>query len=168
MVDDSAILRHLRAGHDQRVRITEAVTAFRHLAPEDYGYFLATIEADLGGLPLELASGEGQRLLPEPPEEAAPSGSLREAVLGLLADGQARSTSEIRRELEKAREVNRATLNTEIFTLRKKGLLRSDGCSPARWRPRRAACCSSLSPRSSRPTPATPATRTSIAWSPRA
>ena len=128
MVDDSAISRHLRAAHDRRARITEAVAAFCRLAPEDYGHFLATIEAHLGGLPLELASSDdASRMLAAPPEDAAASGSLREAVLGLLADGQPRSTTEIRRELEKTREVNRATLNTEIFTLRKKGLVRSEG-----------------------------------------
>lgn len=124
--DDSAILRHLRAGNDQRVRITDAVSAFRRLAPEDYGYFLATIEADLGGIPLEQIGATATKLLAAPAD--ANAGSLREAVLGLLSDGQPRSTMQIRQELEaRHRSVNRASLNSEIFTLRKSGLLKSEG-----------------------------------------
>jgi RNA polymerase primary sigma factor len=125
--DDSAILRHLRAGNDQRVRITDAVSAFRRLAPEDYGYFLATIEADLGGVPLEQLGAPMPKLLAAPATDAS-AGSLREAVLGLLSDGQPRSTMQIRQELEaRKRSVNRASLNSEIFTLRKSGLLKSEG-----------------------------------------
>lgn len=157
--DDSAILRHLRAGHDQRVRITEAVAAFRRLTPEDYGYFLATIEADLGGLPLELPSGEAPRLLAGPPEDATTSGTLRDAVLGLLADGQPRSTAEIRRELEKTREVNRASLNTEIFTLRQKGMLRSEGQGRGRRHTRATTTSASTTGQARASTKREPATR---------
>ena len=132
MGEDSSIARHLRAGQDRVARVGEAVAAFRRLAPEDYGYFLATIETDLGGGAALVGGGGSPRLLAassaaeSSPPEAAP-GTLREAVLGLLSDGRARSTIEIRRELEAARPVKPATLNTEIFTLRKNGLLRSEG-----------------------------------------
>jgi hypothetical protein len=130
---DSSIVRHLRAGQDQRSRIDEAVAAFRRLAPEDYGHFLATIEADLGGGAPTLAGGHRPLLLAGPVEESPPpsgpvcSGTLREAVLTLLADGGARSTMELRRELEAHRPVNRASLNSEIFAMRKLGLVRSEG-----------------------------------------
>lgn len=133
MGEDSSIVRHLRAGQDQLTRIGEAVAAFRRLVPEDYGPFLATIEADLGGRATELVAGASPRLLASPAEQPHPtttgarSGSLREAVLTMLADGRARSTMEIRRELETIRPVKPATLNTEIFTLRKMGRLRSEG-----------------------------------------
>ena len=124
-------MRHLRAGQDRRARIGEAVEAFRRLAPEDYGHFLATIEGDLGDGVHELAGAAPQLLLTGPAEEAATiaprGGTLREAVLALLTDGRARSTQEIRSDLEQSRPVKRATLNTEIFTLRKNGLLRSEG-----------------------------------------
>ena len=130
-------MRHLRAGQDRLARIGEAVTAFRRLAPEDYGHFLATIEADLGAGAPQLVSGAAPLLLTGPAEapRSTPSGSpsrgssgtLREAVLSLLADGRQRSTLEIRSELEVSRPVKRATLNTEIFTLRKMGRLRSEG-----------------------------------------
>jgi RNA polymerase sigma factor (sigma-70 family) len=129
--EDSSILRHLRAGQDQRARISEAVDAFRRLAPEDYGYFLATIDAALGGK-LELAGATPLLLAApanadQPAPEARDAGSLRAAVLGLLADGQPRSTTQIRGDLEATRTVKRASLNTEIFTLRKLGLIRSEG-----------------------------------------
>ena len=126
-------MQHLRAGQDQRARIGEAVAAFRRLAPEDYGHFLATIEADLGAGAAELVGGATPLLLAAPAKKprTAPShssnGTLREAVLSLLADGRQRSTMEIRSELEATRPVKRATLNTEIFTLRKTGRLRSEG-----------------------------------------
>jgi len=134
--DDASILRHLRSGQDQRVRISEAIAAFGRLAPEDYGYFLATIEAALGGRALpELAAASPLLLAgaPAPNEDSARAaadakgGGLREAVLGLLADGRPRSTIEIRTDLEATRSVNRASLNTEIFTMRKMGLIRSEG-----------------------------------------
>lgn len=124
-------MRHLRAGQDRLARIGEAVAAFRRLAPEDYGTFLATIEGELGeGVP---QLGNATRLLAAGPAEppSAPArggvGTLREAVVALLTDGRARSTQEIRTELERRRPVKRATLNTEIFTLRKTGVLRSEG-----------------------------------------
>ena len=125
-------MRHLRAGQDRLARIGEAVAAFRRLAPEDYGTFLATIEGDLGeGVPQLV--GNATRLLaagpaePPAPDPARGVGTLREAVLSLLTDGRARSTQQIRGELEQIRPVKRATLNTEIFTLRKTGILRSEG-----------------------------------------
>ena len=133
MGEDSAIEQHLRAGQDQRARIGEAVAAFRRLTPADYGHFLATIEADLGERPSELlGAAEPQLLLAGPTEDlrsatTARGGSLREAVLALLADGSSRSTMEIRSKLELHRQVNRASLNSEIFTMRKMGLLRSEG-----------------------------------------
>lgn len=136
MGDDASILRHLRSGQDQRVRISEAIAAFGRLAPEDYGYFLATIEAVLGGHPLPEIAAANQLLLADvtptnepstPARTEAKGGGLREAVLGLLADGKSRSTVEIRTDLEARRSVNRASLNTEIFTLRKMGLIRSEG-----------------------------------------
>lgn len=138
MGDDSAIERHLRSGQDRLARISEAVTAFRRLAPTDYGHFLATIEADLGTCPPDLlGSVVAPLLLASPAAELPPvtvakapksaKGSLREIVLGLLADGRARSTLEIRREVETRRPVKPATLNTEIFTLRKLGRIRSEG-----------------------------------------
>lgn len=143
MGEDSSIVRHLRSGQDQRARISEAVAAFRRLAPSDYGHFLATIEADLGAVP-ELLGGGSLLLLagpevPPPPQQPQPqqpqpqqlrsprSGSLREAVLTLCADGRDHSTLEIRLALAAIRPVKPATLNTEIFTLRKLGLLRSEG-----------------------------------------
>ena len=101
--------------------------AFRRLSPEDYGYFLATIEADLSTRGPELRSAAPALLLPAAPTLRVEPGTLREAVLGLLADGQSRSTSQIREELEKQRPIKRATLNTEIFTLRKNGLLHTEG-----------------------------------------
>lgn len=117
------------------------MAAFSRLTPEDYGYFLATIEAAIGGRALpELAAGNPRLLTgatgpandpanEEPAQTPAEGkgGGLREAVLSLLGDGQARSTIDIRTELEKSRSVNRASLNTEIFTLRKMGLIRSEG-----------------------------------------
>ena len=130
-------MRHLRAGQDQLARIGDAVAAFRRLAPEDYGPFLATIEAALGEGAGELIAGATPLLLAGPSEEprsAARSvrasdggGTLRDAVLALLADGRERSTVEIRRELQASRPVKAGTLNTEIFTLRKMGRLRSEG-----------------------------------------
>ena len=136
-------MRHLRSGQNQRARISEAVAAFRRLAPTDYGHFLATIEADLGAGVPALLGGGSQLLLagseepplqpqqPQSPQQSQPrptrSGSLREAVLTLCADGRDHSTLEIRLALEKIRPVKSATLNTEIFTLRKLGLLRSEG-----------------------------------------
>ena len=126
-------MRHLRAGQDQLARIGDAVAAFRRLAPEDYGPFLATIEAALGGGAGELIAGATPLLLAGPAEEprSAPArdggGTLRDAVLALLADGRERSTVEIRRELQASRPVKAGTLNTEIFTLRKMGRLRSEG-----------------------------------------
>ena len=137
MGEDSSIERHLRAGRDQRARIGEAVNAFRRLTPADYGHFLATIEVDLGaGEPALLGEGASPLLLaspaeaeePSPPPRApSPGGSLREAVVALLSDGGARSTMEIRRDLEAHRPINRASLNSEIFTMRKLRLLRSEG-----------------------------------------
>ena len=110
--------------------------AFRRLAPEDYGHFLATIEGDLGEGVHELAGAPPQLLLAGATEKLAskaPRGdTLREAVLSLLTDDRARSTQEIRSDLEQHRPVKRATLNTEIFTLRKNGLLRSEGKGRAR------------------------------------
>lgn len=41
-------MQHLESGKDRLERLGEAIAAFRRLAPEDYGPFLATIEADLG------------------------------------------------------------------------------------------------------------------------
>jgi RNA polymerase primary sigma factor len=134
-------MRHLRAGQDQRARIDEAVTAFRRLTPEDYGHFLATIEADFGSGAPQIGNGGSRPLLIAGPTEAATGapgakarregsvreGSLREAVLGLLADGRERSTVEIRRDLGAIRPVKPGTLNTEIFTLRKLGFLHSEG-----------------------------------------
>lgn len=127
MGDDSAIEQYLRAGRDRLGRIGEAVAAFRRLSPEDYGHFSATIEADLGASPPDLIGEAPRPLLLAAPSEAAASGSLREAVLAVLADGSSRSTLEIRTELEAHRAVNRASLNSEIFTMRKMGLLRSEG-----------------------------------------
>ena len=127
MGEDSAIEQHLRAGRERLGRIGEAVAAFRRLSPADYGHFLATIEADLGIPAAELLGAPAQPLLLAGPSEVATSGSLREAVLAVLADGSSRSTMEIRRELETQRTVNRASLNSEIFTMRKAGLLRSEG-----------------------------------------
>ena len=133
MGEDSSIVQHLRAGQDRLARIGEAVTAFRRLAPEDYGHFLATIEADLGAGAPALVSATSPRLLAGPAEPSPPpstpsrGGSLREAVVALLSDGGTRSTMEIRRELEARRPINRASLNSEIFTMRKMGLLRSEG-----------------------------------------
>ncbi len=128
MGDDSAIEQHLRIGRERLGRIGEAVAAFRRLSPADYGHFLATIEADLGAVP-ELPEGDRTPLLLAGPSETpgAGVGSLREAVLAVLADGNTRSTAEIRTALEAHREVNRASLNSEIFTMRQKGLLRSEG-----------------------------------------
>ena len=113
------------------------MTAFRRLAPEDYGHFLATIEADLGaGAPVLLGSSVAPLLLAGPADPAekkslSPStpspGSLRESVVALLSDGGSRSTIEIRRELEVHRPINRASLNSEIFTMRKLKILRSEG-----------------------------------------
>ena len=142
-------MRHLRAGQDRLIRIGDAVAAFRLLAPEDYGYFLATIEADLGADAPVLVGGVAPLLLANPAEAAKPNpkpkpkltqptpqpqpttgaggGTLREAVLSLLADGGERSTIEIRRDLEVHRPINRASLNSEIFAMRKMGLLRSEG-----------------------------------------
>lgn len=124
-------MQHLRSGQDQRARIDAAVAAFRRLAPTDYGHFLATIEGDLGERDLEIAGDPPRLLLAAPTAVAkAPSlkvGSLREAVLGVLSDGQPRSTLEIRRTLEATRTVKAPTLNTEMFTLRKLGLVRSEG-----------------------------------------
>ena len=125
MGDDSSIGKHLRAGQDRIARVSDAVEAFRRLSPEDYGYFLATIESDLGNSAPAL-EGEAPLLLAASTSETA-HGTLREAVLSLLADGRDRSTQEIRRELEQRRPVKPATLNTEIFTLRKIGLVRSEG-----------------------------------------
>ena len=48
-------------------------------------------------------------------------------MLALLADGRARSMVEIRSELQTHRPVKAGTINTEIFTLRKMGRLRSEG-----------------------------------------
>lgn len=135
MSEDSSIERHLRAGREQRVRIGEAVNAFRRLTPADYGHFLATIEVDLGaGAPALLGEGASPLLLASPAEEPSPpptapspGGSLREAVVALLSNGGARSTMEIRRDLEAHRPINRASLNSEIFTMRKLKLLRSEG-----------------------------------------
>lgn len=127
MGEDSAIEQHLRAGRERLGLIGEAVAAFRRLSPTDYGHFLATIEADLGAPAAELLRASAQPLLLAAPSEVAASGSLREAVLAVLADGSSRSTLEIRRELETQRTVNRASLNSEIFTMRKMGLLRSEG-----------------------------------------
>lgn len=151
MADDSSIARHLRVGQDRIARVSEAVEAFRRLSPEDYGYFLATIEAHLGNdapalegtSPLLLAATSSAS---SSAAEAAP-GTLREAVLGMLADGRDRSTQEIRRELEQRRPVKPATLNTEIFTLRKLGLVRSEG----QGRGRRHRLVASTTP-ASRPT----------------
>jgi RNA polymerase primary sigma factor len=138
MGDESSIMRHLRAGRDQRERLVAAVAAFRRLSPEDYGPFLAAIESVLGGDPTMIID-RSPRLLPqaaEPPKALtsktsanAPStgGSLRERVLELLSDGQSRTTTEIRRALETVRAVNPASLHSEIFTMRKAGLLRSEG-----------------------------------------
>ena len=125
-------MRHLRAGQDRLALIGEAVDAFRRLAPADYGYFLATIEGDLGVRAAELGEGATPLLLPAPSASSTPvptarEGSLREAVLGLLSDGRQRSTAEIRRELEASRPINPGSLHTEIFTLRKCGTLRSEG-----------------------------------------
>lgn len=132
MGEESPVERHLRAGQERLARIGDAVTAFRRLSPADYGHFLATIEGDLGACVPELLSGAPPPLLlaapaqiESPPVPAA--GTLREAVLTLLGDGQARSTLEIRRELETIRKVNRGSLHTEIFAMRKSGLLRSEG-----------------------------------------
>ena len=147
-------MRHLRAGQDRLTRIGDAVAAFRLLAPEDYGYFLATIEADLGADAPVLVGGVAPLLLADPAEPPKPKpkpktvrpktptptptptptgarsgGTLREAVLALLADGGERSTIEIRRDLEVHRPINRASLNSEIFAMRKKGLLRSESSS---------------------------------------
>ena len=140
MGEDSSIVRHLRAGQDQLTRIHEAVTAFRRLAPEDYGHFLATIEADLDACAPALLGGGASPLLLASPAEPTPTtptttttttavrrGSLRESVVALLSDGGARSTIEIRRELEAHRPINRASLNSEIFAMRKLRLLRSEG-----------------------------------------
>ena len=127
-------MRHLRAGQDQLARIGDAVAAFRRLAPEDYGPFLATIEAALGGGAGDLIAGATPLLLAGPAEEprsatrsSPDGGTLRDAVLALLADGRERSTVEIRNELQASRPVKAGTLNTEIFTLRKMGRLRSEG-----------------------------------------
>ena len=126
MGEETSIARYLRAGKDRRARVDEAVAAFRRLAPEDYGQFLATIEADLGGVP-ELG-GKSPLLLPASTRSSEPAtGTLREAVLGLLADNRMRSTQEIRRELAQRRLVKASSLNTEIFTLRKLDLVRSEG-----------------------------------------
>jgi RNA polymerase primary sigma factor len=112
------------------------VTAFRRLSPADYGHFLAMIETDLGACPPELLTAPTTTLLltgPAPVAHAtadkpvAAPGSLREAVLSLLADGRARSTMEIRSTLEASRSFNPGALHTEIFTLRKAGRLRSEG-----------------------------------------
>ena len=134
MGEDSAIEQHLRAGQERLSRIGEAVAAFRRLAPADYGHFLATIEGDLGASTPELLAGPPTPLLLAGPAEVprsstpgARAGSLREAVLAILADGSLRSTMEIRSKLETSRSVNRASLNSEIFTMRKMGLLRSEG-----------------------------------------
>ena len=120
--EDTLIAHHLRAGKDRRARVDEAVAAFRRLAPEDYGYFLATIEADLGVPKLD---GKVPLLLAA--STTTSSGTLREAVLGLLADNRMRSTQEIRRELEQRRPIKASSLSTEIHTLRKLGLVRSEG-----------------------------------------
>lgn len=119
------------------------MAAFRRLAPEDLGYFLATIEADLGGTPLELDVGSAPRLLPGSADTPV-AGSLREAVLSLLADGRPRSTMQIRQELEATRQVNRASLNTEIFTLRKMGLVHSEGQGRGRRHTRAAKAAASV------------------------
>jgi RNA polymerase sigma factor (sigma-70 family) len=132
--DDSSIGRHLRSGQDRIARVGAAVEAFRRLSPEDYGYFLATIETDLnGGVPV--LEGKSPLLLAassttspqESAPQAAPSETLRQAVLGLLADGRDRSSQEIRQALEPSRPVKPGSLNTEMFTLRKLGLVRSEG-----------------------------------------
>ena len=106
------------------------MAAFRRLAPTDYGHFLATIENDLSEHVPALGSGKQPLLLAAPAAEVTKppaAGSLREAVLAVLADGRQRSTLEIRRELEVTRSVKSGTLNTEIFTLRKRGIVRSEG-----------------------------------------
>jgi RNA polymerase primary sigma factor len=134
VAEDSSIERHLRVGQERLARIGEAVAAFRRLASADYGHFLATIEADLGTCPPELLGSSATPLLLGPADSTdagadprAATGSLREAVIALLANGSSRSTLEIRRELEARRPINRASLNSEIFTMRKLGLLRSEG-----------------------------------------
>ena len=85
MGEDSAVVQHLRAGQDRLARVGEAVEAFRRLAPEDYGYFLATVEAELGDRGPELRDPPALLLAAAPPLKVEP-GTLREAVLGLLAD----------------------------------------------------------------------------------
>jgi RNA polymerase sigma factor (sigma-70 family) len=132
VIAESSLVQHLRSGQDQRARIGEAVAAFRRLAPSDYGHFLATIENDLSEHVPQLEGGAPQLLLEAGPTSAGKSptikpGSLREAVLKLISDGQPRTTVEIRGLLEATRPVKAPTLNTEIFTLRKLGLLRSEG-----------------------------------------
>jgi len=142
---ESSIMRHLRAGRDQRDRLVDAVAAFRRLSPEDYGPFLAAIEHVLGGgadptliierVPLLLAQAPAPNSAPPPVSPPKPAtadvrpaaGSLRECVLNLLLDGQPRTTTEIRVALENTRSVNPGSLHSEIFTMRKAGLLRSEG-----------------------------------------
>ena len=161
MGEDSSVVQHLRAGQDRLARVGAAVEAFRRLSPEDYGYFLATIETELSARGPKLRGGATTLLLAaastaEPRANGAP-GTLREAVLGLLADGQARSTSQIREELEARRPVKRATLNTEIFTLRKNGLLRSEG--QGRGRRHTLASAPASSQRGATPSKREPTTR---------
>jgi RNA polymerase primary sigma factor len=149
VVAESSLVQYLRSGRDQRARIDEAVAAFRRLAPSDYGHFLATIEADLGESVRQLETGVPRLMLAagsSSPEKSSPiktestaakspavkHGSLREAVLGVLADGQPRSSREIRDALTATRLVKTPTFNTEMFTLRKLGLVRSEGSGNAR------------------------------------
>ena len=138
MGDASSIMRHLRAGRDPRERLVATVAAFRRLAPDDYRPFLAAIEAVIGRASTRVIE-RSPRLLPQPSTPKVPSpravvseaplrvGSLRECVLSLLSDGQSRTTTEIRCALEAMRAVNPASLHSEIFTMRKAGLLQSEG-----------------------------------------
>jgi RNA polymerase sigma factor (sigma-70 family) len=79
-----------------------------------------------------------------------PAETLRAAVLSLLSDGQPRSTREIRHTLEKHRPLNPGSLHTEIFTLRKLGLVRSKGQGRTRQHKR-----TSIEPATERPKAAT-------------
>ena len=129
-------MRHWRAERDQRARLVATVAAFRRLSPENYVPFLAAIGSVLGGdftrviePRLLLQASTPKALSPTAAvSKALPAaGSLRECVLALLTDGQSRTTTEIRTALESMRVVNPASLHSEIFTMRKAGLLRSEG-----------------------------------------
>jgi len=160
---EPSIMRHLRAGRDQCERLVATIAEFRRLSPEDYGPFLAAIESVLGGKPTTIVDRSPRLLQPavDPPEAVpskaaagAPSAgrSLRECVLDLLSDGQPRTTTEIRLALASTRPLNPASLHSEIFTMRKAGFLRSEGCGRGTRHTRGSA-----TPRASRTATATAA-----------